>query len=135
MAIGERIKARREELGMTQQQLADRLGYKSKASINKIEVGKNGIAQKKIVDFANALQTSIEYLMEMDNDSDENSQQPVYYTDFETAKRAEEMATNPELRALFDVQRNMDPEDLKALYGMALALKRKAERTGSDDPA
>lgn len=135
MAIGERIKARREELGMTQQQLADRLGYKSKASINKIEVGKNGIAQKKIVDFANALQTSIEYLMEMDNDSDENSQQSVYYTDFETAKRAEEMATNPELRALFDVQRNMDPEDLKALYGMALALKRKAERTDSDDPA
>lgn len=135
MAIGERIKARREELGMTQQQLADRLGYKSKASINKIEVGKNGIAQKKIVDFANALQTSIEYLMEMDNDSDENSQQSVYYTDFETAKRAEEMATNSELRALFDVQRNMDPEDLKALYGMALALKRKAERTDSDDPA
>lgn len=135
MAIGERIKARRKELGMTQQQLADRLGYKSKASINKIEVGKNGIAQKKIVDFANALQTSIEYLMEMDNDSDENSQQSVYYTDFETAKRAEEMATNSELRALFDVQRNMDPEDLKALYGMALALKRKAERTDSDDPA
>lgn len=135
MAIGERIKARREELGMTQQQLADRLGYKSKTSINKIEIGKNGIAQKKIVDFANALQTSIEYLMEMDNNSDENSQQSVYYNDPETARRAEEMATNPELRALFDVQRNMDPEDLKALYGMALALKRKAERTGSDDPA
>ena len=135
MAIGERIKARREELGMTQQQLADRLGYKSKASINKIEIGKNGIAQKKIVDFANALQTSIEYLMEMDNNSDENSQQSVYYNDPETARRAEEMATNHELRALFDVQRNMDPEDLKALYGMALALKRKAERTDSDDPA
>lgn len=135
MAIGERIKARREELGMTQQQLADRLGYKSKTSINKIEIGKNGIAQKKIVDFANALQTSIEYLMEMDNDTDENSQQSVYYTNPETARRAEEMATNPELRALFDVQRNMDPEDLKALYGMALALKRKAERTDSDDPA
>ena len=31
MAIGERIKARREELGLSQQQLADRLGYKSKA--------------------------------------------------------------------------------------------------------
>lgn len=66
---------------------------------------------------------------------DEFPEQDIYYTDPETARRAEEMATNPELRALFDVQRNMDPEDLKALYGMALALKRKAERTDSDDPA
>ena len=66
---------------------------------------------------------------------DEFSEQDIYYTDPETARRAEEMATNPELRALFDVQRNMDTEDLKALYGMALALKRKAERTDSDDPA
>jgi transcriptional regulator with XRE-family HTH domain len=66
---------------------------------------------------------------------DEFPEQDIYYTDPETARRAEEMATNPELRALFDVQRNMDPEDLKALYGMALALKRKAERMDSDDPA
>ena len=71
MAIGNRIKARREELGLTQQQLADRLGYKSKATINKIEMGINGISQRRIVDFANALQTSIEYLMEMDKAGDE----------------------------------------------------------------
>lgn len=67
--------------------------------------------------------------------ADTNSQQHEYYTNDTTKQLAEEMATNPDLRALFDVQRNMDPEDLKALYGMALALKRNAERTDSDDPA
>ena len=80
MAIGQRIRARREEIGLTQQQLADRLGYKSKASINKIEMGINGVSQSKIYDFAKALQTSIEYLMEMDNEEDENSQQTGWYT-------------------------------------------------------
>lgn len=69
-------------------------------------------------------------------EADEELQQQEYYTDPETAKAAYEMATNPELRALFDVQRDMDPEDLQALYGMALALKRKSERLDvDDDPA
>lgn len=65
MTIGEQIRKRREELGMTQQQLADKLGYKSKSAINKIELGINDVAQKRIVDFANALNTSIEYLFDM----------------------------------------------------------------------
>lgn len=68
-------------------------------------------------------------------EGDGNSQQQKYYTNDETAKAAQEMATNPELKALFDVQRDMDPEDLQALYGMALALKRKSERLDFDDPA
>lgn len=133
MAIGERIKARREELGLSQQQLADRLGYKSKATINKIEMGINGVQQKRVVDFAHALDTSIEYLMEMDGGVG-NFQQQEYYTNPETAKLADEMAVNPELKALFDVQRDMSPADLQTLYDMALALKRRAERLDSDDP-
>lgn len=77
MAIGERIKNRREELGLTQQQLADRLGYKSKSAINKIELGVNDISQKRIVDFAKALNTSIEYLLGMDKKDSEKKLQSV----------------------------------------------------------
>lgn len=77
MAIGERIKSRREELGLTQQQLADRLGYKSKSAINKIELGVNDIAQKRIVDFAKALNTSIEFLLGMDKKDSEEKHQSV----------------------------------------------------------
>lgn len=39
MTIGERIKFKREELDISQDELARRLGYKSRSSINKIELG------------------------------------------------------------------------------------------------
>lgn len=55
-----------------------------------------------------------------------------YYLSDETAQVAQEIFENKELRALFDVQRGMAPEDLKALHQMALALKRK-ERGNIDD--
>ena len=65
----------------------------------------------------------------------EESQQHRYYTDQVTAQIAEDMATNPNLKMLYDVQRDMDPEDLQAMYNLAMALKRKTERLDSDDPA
>ena len=63
MEIGARIKKRREELGLSQEELAKRVGYKSRSSINKIELDGRGLPQKKIVAFAKALQTSPAYLM------------------------------------------------------------------------
>lgn len=39
MTIGEKIAQRRTELGMSQMQLAIKIGYKSRSSINKIELG------------------------------------------------------------------------------------------------
>ena len=61
--IGIQIKKRREELGLTQEELANILGYKSRSSINKIELGKNDITQHKVVAFAKALNTTPAYLM------------------------------------------------------------------------
>ena len=54
-SIGDRIKTRRIEIGMTQEELAKMLGYKSRASINKIELGLTDVAQSKIPAFAIAL--------------------------------------------------------------------------------
>lgn len=126
MAIGDRIRKRREELGLTQQQLADRLGYKSKATINKIEAGINGISQRRIVDFAHALNTTIEYLMEMDDV--EETQQHKYYFNDETARVAQEIFDSSDLHALFDAARDSKPEDLK----MAADLLRRLKGTNID---
>lgn len=63
MTIGNRIRSRRIELGMTQDELANKLGYRSKSSINKIELGVQDLPQKKIVDFAKALDTTPASLM------------------------------------------------------------------------
>lgn len=62
--IGERIKERRERLGWSQDELAQKLGYKSRSSINKMELGIQDVPQRKVRDFANALGVSISYLLE-----------------------------------------------------------------------
>ena len=48
---------------MTQEELASRLGYKSKTTIAKIENGTNDIVQSKVTDFAKVLDTTPAYLM------------------------------------------------------------------------
>lgn len=63
---------------------------------------------------------------------EEKDGNPGYYFNEETAKAAQEIFENKELRMLFDATRDADPEDLRALHNMALALKRK-ERGNSDD--
>lgn len=67
--IGKRIKARREYLNITQEELANRLGYKNKSTIAKIENGTNDIVQSKVKEFAAALDTTIAYLMDWEDSS------------------------------------------------------------------
>lgn len=57
------IRKRREELGLTQSQLADLAGYADKTMISKIEKGSIDLAQSKIVTIASALQTTPGKLM------------------------------------------------------------------------
>ena len=64
--IYDRIRARRLELGLTAEDLAQQLGYKDKSSISKIENGKADIPQAKVELFANALHTTTAYLMGVD---------------------------------------------------------------------
>ena len=71
MNIGERIKIRREELGMSQEDLAIKAGYKSRSSINKIEVDGRGLPQSKIALLAKALMTSPACLMGWDEEKED----------------------------------------------------------------
>lgn len=71
--IYQRIKMRREELGLSQEALAKRMGYKSKSSINKIEMGINDIPQSKVLAFARALNTTTAYLIGDDDSREINS--------------------------------------------------------------
>ena len=64
--IYDRIRARRLELGLTAEDLAQQLGYKDKSSISKIENGKADIPQAKVELFARALRTTTAYLMGVD---------------------------------------------------------------------
>ena len=68
MEIGNAIKAQRLQLNMTQEELAKAMGYKSKSTINKIEMGVNDIPLSKVSDFARVLHTTPAYLMGWSDD-------------------------------------------------------------------
>lgn len=87
--IYERIKSRREELGLTTEELAQRMGYKTRSSITKIETGKADIPQSKVKAFARALQTTTAYLI---GDDDSREERPSIPAGFEPLP---EMATVP----------------------------------------
>lgn len=84
MTLGQRIKERRELLKMTQDELAKKLGYKSRSSINKLELGLNDVSQSKIVAIADALHTTPSYLMGWDDLPESKSVAPNISEDFVT---------------------------------------------------
>ena len=65
---------------------------------------------------------------------DEQPETTGYYFDEETAKMAQELFENKDLRVLFSAARTAKAEDLKTTYDMLMALKRKEGYDG-DDPA
>lgn len=92
---------------------------------------KNGIStpkQDKMQKIADYFNVSLEYLMTgVEKEGGEK-----YYLNDETAKMAQDIFENKELRMLFDTARDAEPEDLQAVHNMLLALKRK-ERGTIDD--
>ena len=63
MSVGTNIKKRRFELRMSQQDLADALGYKTRSTIAKIESGENDVSQKKLQRIAEVLDTTVEAMV------------------------------------------------------------------------
>lgn len=64
--VGQRIKARRIELGMTQMDLANKIGFESKQAVSKLETGVRGIALDRLELIASALDTTVDYIMGME---------------------------------------------------------------------
>ena len=74
--VGENILLMRKQLGLTQEELAKRMGYKSKSTINKIELGINDIPQSKIAQFAEVLCTTPAHLMGWDEEETNSPEEP-----------------------------------------------------------
>lgn len=112
--IGKRIRSKREELGLTQEELAARLGYKSKTTIAKIENGTNDIVQSKVVDFAKALNTSVAYLMGWSESSYPNK------SDYSIVLDSDE-------RLLIERYKTLSEDSRKRLLAYATALEQVYE--------
>lgn len=69
MNIGDRIRQKRIELNMSQDELAKKVGYKSRSSIQKIEASRN-LPLDKVTKMASALGCTEAYLMGWEENKD-----------------------------------------------------------------
>lgn len=69
LSIGQRIRNLRQVKQMTQAELAQKAGYTSRSSINKIEKGLVDLPRSKIIELANALDVSPAFIL-FGNDAD-----------------------------------------------------------------
>ena len=125
------IKRRREELGMSQETLAKRVGYSDRSSIAKIESGRVDLSQTKILEFAKALDISPGELMGLDGIVPPEpigrvEVEPIeqYYLDPEVAQMAQELASRPEMQIMFDASRNLTKEDIEVIPALIEKMSR-----------
>lgn len=71
MGIGEKIRQRRMELGWSQRDLAEKMGY-NHSTITRIEQGKVDVYQNKIVQFSKVMGVPVAYLMGWEEEQKKN---------------------------------------------------------------
>lgn len=94
MTVGERIKQRRLELGLTQDELANKMGYKGKTSVCVAETGGDNVTTTKVIKFAKALGVPVQYLLgDLDKEQIEKSQKIIDYWANNDSDKEDDTAT------------------------------------------
>jgi transcriptional regulator with XRE-family HTH domain len=105
MTVGEKIRARRQELGMTMDDLGRAIGVQ-RSAVNKYEKGVVELTASKIAALAKALDVPVFYLL--DDDPEDLDQ-----------ARLEALHQNPALGLLFARTRKMTHEDVEFMLQFA----------------
>lgn len=126
MGIGNKLEILLSERNISAIELARRIDASPSTIYSIIQRNNKKVDIDILIKIAKALNIPAEYFSDIyESDSAE------YYTNPATADMAQAIYDDPELRALFDVSRDLDPRDLKMLADMARRFKRDAEG-GSD---
>lgn len=117
MHIGEKIKAKRMELGWSQQKLADLMGYTSKSTITKIEKGVSDVGQRNIEKFAEVLGVSIAYLMDWEETDKSFNKDNLFGLDYEFIKNYHQLDEQSQrlVDSLIELLRVKQPDSGKVL--------------------
>lgn len=121
--IGKNLRRIAYEHGKSQVQISKELGI-NKATISSWMNGTRIPRMDKIDLLCHYFNVSRTDIMEP-QDVEKSQQLPEYYINQETARMAQTIFENKELRALFDAAQDAKPDDLKTAYDVLLALKRK----------
>lgn len=112
-AFGQKVKALRKAAGLSQEELAEKLGFSHKSSISKIELGKNDIPTGKIEALAEALGVDPGALLNPNHKIISEKKQDPDLHDLIIKKYGQPVSD------LFDILIRLDPEDRAEIRGMA----------------
>ncbi len=121
MTIGEKIKLKRNEKNWSQRELAKKMGYSHHSTLARIEAGKVDVSNKKILKFAEVLDTTVEYLMDREH--------------IEEMQKNNSIITNAVMRmrqdanflSMVETLNNLTDEQLKSVMNLLSAFS-KAEK-------
>lgn len=109
MTMYERYCNARDSKGLKDSQVAS-ITKIGKSTFSDWKSGRSNPKNEKLQKIADVLNVSIEWL----TTGEEREGNSIYYTNEETARLAQEMYEDEDMRSLFDMKRNMPPERFKA---------------------
>ncbi|KAK9680628.1 helix-turn-helix protein [Popillia japonica] len=116
----------RDKFGFTDYKVCKKTGITT-ATMSNWKADKYTPKSDKLQKIADLFGVSLELLAT----GEEREGGETYYLNEETARTAQRIFENKELRLLFHAAEDAEPEDLEAVHAMLLALKRK-ERGETD---
>lgn len=122
MTIGERIKQKRLELNMSQEELAFKCGYKSRSSINKIELARD-LPLRKVELVAKALEVEPSYIMGWEEET--------FHDDLDAYSFGvilADISKNPVLNEAVEKLIRLNPDDQKVVCNLINSLYEKVSQ-------
>lgn len=120
MTVADRIRQRREQLNMSQEELALKIGNKDKSTISKIEKAGDNISMKNIKRIADALGVSSQFLLGWEEMS-KDIRMEILHNEFEYAQA--KCDKNKELMDELEEKREYLAEKYRKQYDIYLATK------------
>lgn len=122
MKTNELIKARRQELGFTVREVADRVGV-GPSTVSRWESGNiANMRRDKISKLAKVLDLDPDILTGYTPKSGEDAQNG-YYNDSDVSRMANELKERPDLRVLLDASRDLSKDDMFELIDIINKIK------------
>lgn len=121
MAFSNNLRYLRKKYDMSQEDLANKLGYKSFTTIQKWESGVSEPSVSMVKKIAELFGVTMDQITNDDLSDAEN----YYYLDPEAAEIAQEVQSRPELKILFDATRKVSSDDLKFVVDMIDRMQGK----------
>ena len=118
MHIGEKIKERRIQLGWSQRELAEKMGYKNHSIIARTEAGNVNLPQSRVDQFAKVLGVSHAYLLGLVSEEESNKNDRL-------AQLILKMRKDPEFFEAVSTMADLSATEFDNIKGLLFALGRK----------